>query len=106
MISQAYVYPAKMRPTRVLLRRRTYMVRKRAELLGHIQNTNSQYNLPAFRRNLASKCHRVGVAEHFPNLTVRKSIQANLILIELYSQLIRELELYIVRTAKEHDPQA
>ena len=25
---------------------------------------------------------------------------------ELYSTLIRELELYIVRTAKEHDPQA
>jgi len=106
MIPQAYVYPARMRPTRDLLRRRTFMVRKKAELLSHIQNTNSQYNLPAFKRNLASKCHRVGVAEHFPNPTVRKSIQANLVLIEVYGKLIRELELYIVRTAKEHDPQA
>ena len=106
MIPQAFVYPTDMRPTRDLLRRRTYLVRKRAELLGHIQNTNSQYNLPAFCKNLASKCHRVGVAERFPNPTVRMSIQANLTLIELYSKLIRELELYIVRSAKEHDPQA
>ncbi len=44
-IPMAYVYPAGMRATRDLLRRRTYLVRKRADLLAHIQNTNSQYNL-------------------------------------------------------------
>jgi len=43
LIPQAYVYPAKMRATRDLLRRRNYLVRKRADLLSHIQNTNSQY---------------------------------------------------------------
>ena len=48
MLRQAFIYPADMGPTRDLLRRRTYLVRKRAELLGHIQNTNSQYNLPGF----------------------------------------------------------
>src|SRR5512145_728930 len=46
MIPQAYVYPEAMRSTRDLLRRRMYLTRKRAELLAHIQNTNSQYNLP------------------------------------------------------------
>jgi hypothetical protein len=43
---QAYVYPAPVRATRDLMRRRNYLMRKRAELLVHIQNTNSQYNLP------------------------------------------------------------
>jgi len=43
----AYVYPARMQSTRNRLRRRTFLVRKRAEILGHIQNTNSQCNLRA-----------------------------------------------------------
>ncbi len=46
MFPQAYVYPAAMRATRDLLRRRTRLVRTRAEALAHIQNTLSQYNLP------------------------------------------------------------
>ena len=39
MLPQAYVYPAAMRATRALLRRRTHVMRKRAELLAPIQNT-------------------------------------------------------------------
>jgi transposase len=42
MLPQAYVYPADMRATRALLRRRMSLTRKRAELLGHVQQTNSQ----------------------------------------------------------------
>jgi transposase len=38
MIPQAYVYPPEMRSTRDLLRRRLYLVRKRGQLLAHIQN--------------------------------------------------------------------
>jgi transposase len=37
----AYVYPAEMRATRDLLRRRCHLVRKRAAPLAHIQTTNS-----------------------------------------------------------------
>jgi transposase len=48
MIPIAYVYPRHMRSTRDLLRRRMHLMRKRAQLLAHIQNTNSQYNLPEF----------------------------------------------------------
>ena len=54
MLPQASVYPAAMRATRDLLRRRVPLTRKRAELLAHIQNTNSQYNLPEI-----GKKHRV-----------------------------------------------
>jgi transposase len=71
MIPQAYVYPAEMRATRDLLRRRTYLVRKRADLLAHIQNTNSQCNLPEFGRKIACKIHREGVAEQFADPAVR-----------------------------------
>jgi transposase len=48
----AYPYPAGMRATRDLLRRRTYMVRQCGLLVGHILNTNTQYNLPAFNKKL------------------------------------------------------
>ena len=46
-MAQAYVYPPQMRATRDLLRRRTHLVRRRAELIAHAQNTHHQYNLPA-----------------------------------------------------------
>jgi hypothetical protein len=42
MRPQAYVYPAEMRATRDLRRRRMPLMRKRAQWLAHIQNTNRQ----------------------------------------------------------------
>src|ERR671925_559768 len=55
MLPQAYVYPAEMRATRDLLRRRMHLMRKRAELLAHVQNTNSQYNLPEIGKKIAKQ---------------------------------------------------
>jgi len=69
MLPQAYVYPARMRATRDLLRRRTHLMRKRAELLAHVQNTNSQYNLPEIGKKIAYKANREGVAERFDSRT-------------------------------------
>jgi hypothetical protein len=46
VLPQAYVYPADMRATRALLRRRIHLGRKRAELLTQVQQTNSQDNWP------------------------------------------------------------
>jgi hypothetical protein len=42
MLPQAYVYPAQMRATCDLLRRRTQLMRQRAELLAHVHKTNGQ----------------------------------------------------------------
>jgi len=81
-------------------------VRKRAELLAHIQNTNSQYNLPEIGKKLAHKANRAGVEEHFPDPSVRKTIELDVALIDHYDQLLREVELYITRTAKGHDAQS
>jgi transposase len=106
MLPTAYVYPAAMRATRDLLRRRCHLMRKRAELLGHIQNTTSQYNLPALGKKIAYKANRVGVAERFPDPSVRASITMDLALIDHYDALLTDIELTIVRTAKQHDAQA
>ena len=53
MLPMAYVYPAKMRSTRDLLRCRMHFMYKRSELLAHIQNTKNQYNLPYFKKSIA-----------------------------------------------------
>jgi transposase len=103
MLPQAYVYPAAMRATRDLLRRRMYLTRKRAELLAHIQNTNSQYNLPEIGKKLAYKANRDGVAERFPDPAVQKSMEVDLALLGYYEPLLRDLELHIVKAAKQHD---
>jgi transposase len=103
MLPQAYVYPADMRATRDLLRRRLHLVRHRAELLTHIQQTNSQYNLPEIAKKIAYKANRDGVAERFPDPAVQKSIEVDLALIGHYEALLRDLELTIVTTAKQHD---
>ena len=105
MVPQAYVYPAEMRARRDLLRRRMHLMRKRAELLAHIQNTNSQYNLPEIGKKLAYKANRDGVADRFPEPAVQKSMEVDLALINHYDRLLTDLELYIVKTAKEDDAQ-
>ena len=103
MLPQAYVYPASMRATRDLLRRRMPLAHKRAELLAHVQNTNSQYNLPAIGKKIAYKANRDGVAERFADPAVQKSIEVDLALITYYDELLRDVELTIVKTAKHHD---
>ena len=106
LLPQAYVYPAAMRSTRDLLRRRLHLVRKRGQLLAHIQNTRAQDQLPEFGRRLAYPANRAGVSEHFPDPSVRKSIDVDLALLERYDDLITDLELTIVREAKRHDADA
>jgi transposase len=106
MLPQAYVYPQKMRATRDLMRRRTYLVRIRADILSHIQLTNHQYNLPAFNKNLSKKHNRLGLVEHFPSVPVQQSIKANESTIDHLQQTINQMELFISSQAKEHDPNA
>ena len=106
MLPQAYVYPAAMRSTRDLIRRRLHLVRKRGQLLAHIQNTRAQYNRPVFGRTLAYRGNREGVVEHFPDPSVQKSIAVDLALIDQYDALVTDLALPIVREAKRHNADA
>src|SRR5262245_1861648 len=75
MLPKAYGYPAEMRATRDLLRRRTHLMRKRAELLVHVQNTNSQYNLPEIGKKIAYKANRDGVAARVDDPAVHKTME-------------------------------
>src|SRR5439155_3517404 len=92
MLPQAYVSPAHMRATRDLLRHRMPLAHKRAELLAHVQHTNSQYNLPAIGKKLAYKANRDGVAERFADPAVQKSIEVDLALITSYDALLGDVE--------------
>ncbi len=99
----AYAYPAKWRATRDLLRRRMYIARRCSELVAHIQNTNTQYNLPMFRKRLSRKYNHDGVAERFDDPQVRKSVQTDLDMIASFNQVLKQLEWHIEKTARQHD---
>ena len=105
MLPQAYVYPAEMRATRDLLRRRTPLRRTRAELFAPVQNTNSQYTLPEIGKKIAYKANREGVAERCDDPAVQKTMAIDLELITSYDQRRSDLELFILTTAKQHDAQ-
>jgi transposase len=104
-IPVAYAYPAGMRATRDLLRRRMYLVHKRAEAIAHIQNTNSQYNFAPFGKKLAYAANReeLRIAERFTEPSVRRMIDIDLALIDRYDELLGDVELYLTRTAKVDD---
>lgn len=100
-LPQAYVYPREMRATRDLLRRRLFFARKRAELLSHIQNTNTQYNLPAFDKRIDRGPNREGLIEHFEEDSVQMSIATDMALLDAYEHTLHELELYLIHEIRQ-----
>jgi transposase len=103
MFPMAFVYPRQMRETRDLLRRRTFFVRQKAQLIAHIVNTNSQYNLPPFDRKQSRSADYSELAGHFAHPSTQLSISADATLINQYQETIRELETHLVQHAKVHD---
>ena len=91
----AYPYPAEWRATRDLLRRRMYLSRRCSELVAHILNTNTQYNLPGFNKKLSRKYNHDGVAERFEDPQVRKSVEVDLEMINSLNQVLKKLEWHI-----------
>jgi transposase len=104
-LPQAYVYPKGLRETRDRLRRRMYLVHRRAEAITHVQNTNSQYNLPASGKKLiyAKNRQALKIAERFDDASVHKTIAVDLGLIDRYDELIADVEPYLERTVKVDD---
>ena len=99
----AYVYPKQKRATRDLLRRRMHLMRKRAELLAHIHNTNTQYNYPQIGKNLRYKSNRVLVDKRFADPSVQRSVDMDISLINFYDTQLSSVECYILKHAKAHD---
>jgi transposase len=100
----AYVYPATMRATRDLMRRRLHFVRHRGQLLAHIQMTHHQYNLASPGKRISYRSNRDGIGEGFEDVSTRESIAADLALVDHYEVVIGELELSVLRQARGHDP--
>jgi len=103
MFPEAYVYPREMRGTRDLMRRRMHLMRKRSELLAHVHNTHSQYNLPEIKKNLRYAFNREGIAERFDDASVSKSIELDLNLIDYYDRQLSKVEWPILQQAKACD---
>jgi transposase len=99
MLPQAYVYPAERRAPRDLLRRRMHLMRKRAERLAHIQNTNSPYHRPERHKKLAYQANRDGVAARVPDPAGQQSSEVDLTLINSYDRLLTNLERDLVQPA-------
>ena len=106
LLPQAYVYPPAMRSTRDLLRRRMYLMHHQSELLAHIQNTNAQYNLPAFQKRINYGSNRAQLPEHFPEPMVSKSIQADIEVLDALHQVLLKVEKAVLDQARDHDPLA
>lgn len=103
MFPEAHVYPKEKRATRDLLRRRIFFVRRRAELLTHLQNTSWQYRLEPLGRRIANRSGRQGIVEVFEEESVRTSVAADLELIGHYDKVISSLEWKLTKTAQIHD---
>ena len=99
----AFVYPAAMRATRDLLRRRMHLTRKRGELIAHIHNTNTQYNLPEIGKRLKYKANRKLVEDRFEDPSAQKSVDLDVQLVGFYDQQLSSVEYHIRKHAKGHD---
>ena len=106
MFPLAYVYPRPMRATRDLMRRRMHLMRKRAELMAHIHNTNSQYNHPVIRQDLRHGRNRVDLSARFADISTRKSIELDLSLIDFYDDELNKVEWFIQKQANQVDKQS
>jgi transposase len=103
----SYSYPRGMRETRDLLRRRMYLVHKRAELITHLEILNAQNNLPPFGKKLAYAANRaeLDIPRRFTDPSVQMSVTLDLDLIDKLDELIAKVELHLTRTAKVDDVQ-
>ncbi len=100
----AYVYPKKMRATRDLLRRRMKIVQHGADLKAHVVNTTSQYNLPPNKINLKNKDARKQLRSTFPERSVQKNIDLDMVILDCYAEQLSKVEWYIQQQAKQHKP--
>ncbi|KIE42455.1 IS110 family RNA-guided transposase [Geobacter anodireducens] len=103
MFPMAYVYPPEMRATRDLLRRRCFLVRRRADLFGHVRSTAIQYNLPEIEVRMTYEGPRSTVPDHFTDPEVKKIVQIDLAMIDAYDDVIGALEWELEKTSRRQD---
>ena len=82
-----------------------FLVRRRSELLAHVQLMNQQYNHDPFEKNLKYASNR-DVLDRFAESGARLSVDADLKMVGHYDQLLKQLETKLLGEAKLHDPKA
>ena len=102
----AYNYPSEMRATRDLLRRRLFFVRKRAELIAHIQMTHHQYNLKAPGAKIKHHANLETLENPFIDESVQRMFESDRYMIKHYTTEINKLEWHIMKKAKEDSANA
>ena len=100
----AYVYPKAMRATRDLLRRRTKLVRHGAHLKAHVSNTFTQYNVPSPNLALRYPSSREEVRNRFNEPAINRNIDIDLNMIGFYTKELTQVECFIEKNAKQHNP--
>jgi len=101
----AYAYPRAKRQTRDLLRRRSFFVRQRAQLIAHVVNTNTQFNLPPLSKKLTYAANRTPeLLDRFADPSTRLMVATDLALVDDYDTQIAELERHLVKNARVDDP--
>jgi hypothetical protein len=78
-------------------------MRQRAARLAHVQNTNSQSNLPDIGQKIADKVNRDGGAERCADPAVQQSIAVAWGLMTSDDQRLTALARSLVRSAQPHD---
>ncbi len=75
-------------------------MRTRAQLLAHIVNTGSQYNTQEAFGRIRRRNHREVLSERFENPDVRKSIAADIEILNAYDSVAGSMECEIQITTK------
>jgi len=101
-IPEAYIYPKDTRPIRDLLRRRTRLVRLRAEAYVAIKRKFQQYALP-YDDKAIQRADEEGLLGWFTHPGTRAGLEMELERIRLYSRELKTVEKYLVSTVK-HKP--
>jgi transposase len=98
----AYAYPREKRSLRDLLRTRLRFVRLRARTYGHVHTALRQLNLPPVSNDVKYKSKRGRLADTIPDEHVRRSVAADLELLDPLDATIRHLERDLAVAARPH----
>jgi transposase len=101
-LPQAYAYPQERRSLRDLLRTRLRFVRLRARTYGHVHTALRQLNLPPVSNDVKYKSKRGTIADTIADEHVRRSVAADLELLDPLDTTIRHLERDLEVAAQQH----
>jgi transposase len=103
MIPESYVYPAGMRETRTLLRRRMRLVNVRSTHLAHLQFSRHQHNLAPIGKDLSLKSNRKDAHRFYPEGDIAELAKVDIRVIDACALIIDDLEKYIEKKALATD---